>query len=150
MCKLRRVLYQPRRTRRRHIVVRHVPEAIFRIWGGAAAAGSCCCCCWRFWRRPKTFILFTGCNTSGGVVTIFFRYIKARSWAACRAHFPCKPAVFSLLLFMFVCCCSLPIIYSTALQGMRGCNHSFSVDLRSASGWGDELLLRGAPLIACR
>ena len=39
-------------------------------------------------------------------------------------RFLCAPALFVLFLFMFVCCCSLPITYSTALQGRSGCNRS--------------------------
>ena len=51
-------------------------------------------------------------------------------------RFLCAPALFVLFLFMFVCCCSLPITYSTALQGRSGCNRSLFLGLRSASGWG--------------
>ena len=113
MCKLRRVLYQPRRTRRRHIVVRHVPEAISRIWGGAAAAGSCCCC-WRFWRRPKTFILFTGCNTSGGDVTIFSATLRRGAGLHVGRTFPA-----SLPCFRYYCLCLfvvVPCLLSIALR----------------------------------
>ena len=65
-----------------------------------------------------------------------FRHCLARCAAAACQRFLCAPALFVLFLFMFVCCCSLPITYSTALQGRSGCNRSLFLGLRVASGWG--------------
>ena len=60
----------------------------------------------------------------------------ARCATSSCQRFLCAPALFVLFLFMFVCCCSLPITYSTALQGRSGCNRSLFLGLRVASGWG--------------
>ena len=64
------------------------------------------------------------------------RHCLARCAAASCQRFLCAPALFVLFLFMFVCCCSLPITYSTALQGRSSCNRSLFLGLRVASGWG--------------
>ena len=60
--------------------------------------------------------------------------------------------LFCLCLFVVVVVV-VPCVLSIALRykvcAVVTCNHSLSVDLRSASGWGDELLMHGAPLIAC-
>ena len=67
-------------------------------------------------------------------------WISSNCLARCATtscqRFLCAPALFVLFLFMFVCCCSLPITYSTALQGRSGCNRSLFLGLRVASGWG--------------
>ena len=65
-----------------------------------------------------------------------FSNFASKTVAASREHFHVSPALFVLFLFMFVCCCSLPITYSTALQGRSGCNRSLFLGLRVASGWG--------------
>ena len=65
-----------------------------------------------------------------------FSNFASKTVAASREHSRVSPALFVLFLFMFVCCCSLPITYSTALQGRSGCNRSLFLGLRVASGWG--------------
>ena len=61
-----------------------------------------------------------------------FSNFASKTVAASREHSHVSPALFVLFLFMFVCCCSLPITYSTALQGRSGCNRSCRYEVLSS------------------